>query len=443
MIPTPRLIALLFVPVALFLAALAVRELQGLALAVDCGLLALVALDALATRRAAGFRVSLRAPQVASVTDEDTLHVVVENDGGLRTRAELRVVLPPELVVARQVEPLALAPRSACEVAVRFTPQKRGRYVVGPVYLRYRSALRLLSRTLRFNETREVRVLPAVASIKKYQILARRLRTADLGFRTRPIRGQGMEFSRLRDYHHDDDIRRVDWKATARRGRLISREYQVERSQTLVLMIDAGRMLTEEVDGVAKMEHALTAALLLTRIAADYDDRVGAIVFGERVLRALPSRKGRAAVSALTQGLFDVQPSLIEPDYEAAFEHLNLHFRKRCLVVLLTNIVDPSASNILRGCLAATARRHLPLCVALGDLEVQEWSERTAAGEAGKPPDEASIYKAASACHLLSMRAAAMRDLQRSGVHVVDCPAASVAPRVVDAYLSLKARQLI
>ena len=258
----------------------------------------------------------------------------------------------------------------------------------------------------------------------------------EMGLRVQRMRGQGMEFARLREYVRGDDPRLIDWKATARRMTPISREYQVERCQNVLLMIDAGRMLTEEVDGLVKIEYVLHAALLLTRVAAEYDDRVGALVFDDKVERYAAPRKGRAAVSALAEALFDVEPKLCESDYDAAFRHLQVTNRKRALVVLFTNVVDQETSELVSGYLGAAAKRHVPLLVAVNDLETRRLADRVATTE-----EEA--FEKAAACRMLSAREKTLADLKRRGVHVIDAPAGQVPLALANRYLELKAKQVL
>ncbi len=400
------------------------------------GLGAVVALDLAFVPRRQALEVELAVAPVLSLAEEGPVAVRVRSRGGAAGAGWARVVLPEHWVPARLLEPLRLPANGEAEAVFRVTPRRRGRWRVGPVFLRLPSPLGFLWRDLRFEAASEVKVYPGVGSIKKYDLLSRRLRARELGLRSQRVRGQGMEFARLRDYHSDDDLRLIDWKATARRGRLISREYQLERCQNVALLIDAGRMLTEEVDGIVKIEYVLNAALLLTRIAASFDDRVGALVFSDRVERMAPLRKGRAAVAAMAEALYDVEPRLVEANYELAFATLNARWRKRALVILFTNLVDQGTSDLVSGCLKAAAWRHVPLCVAVGDRETQE-----AAWALPRTEDEA--YRKAASAQLLVSRARTLQELQRRGVHVIDAPAGRVPVEVINKYLDLKARQAL
>ena len=436
MTPTRRLWFLIAVAAAPFVVALFDPAFVRVGLAIDALIVLAVAADVALTPRPRAIEARVVVDSIVSLGSPERVRVEIANAGGAHGRASARLVVPDHWQGAEAPAPFDLEPRRVVDVDFTATPVRRGRYALGPVHVRYPSLLRLFQRDALCDARAEVKVYPAVSSIKKYQMLVRRLRLREMGFRPQRIRGHGMEFARLREYQPDDDPRLVDWKATARRGHPISREYQVERCQTIMMMVDAGRMLTEEVDGLVKFEYALHAALLLTRVAAEYDDRVGAIVFSDRVERSVAPRKGRAAVAALSEALFDVEPRLCESDYDGAFEHLQLACRKRALVILFTNLVDQETGGLLSGYLAAVARRHVPVCVAIGDRE-------TAGLAHAMPATEDDAYVKAAACRLLSARTRTLSDLQRRGVHVIDATSGQVPVALVNRYLDLKARQLL
>ncbi len=434
--PTRRWITGLLLAALPFVLAVLVPGLQTLGVAVLLGLLGLSALDLLFLPRRADYAASLDVAPVLSLAVEEPLTLRLRRLKGPFGAALLRPVLPTEWDVDRPQASLILPGAGEATAVFRVRPRKRGRYRPGPAFLRLATPLGLFWKDLRLEVPAEVRVYPAVSSMKRYSLLARQLRTREMGLRAHRLRGQGMEFARLREHHPDDDVRLIDWRATARRSRLIAREYQVERCQNVVLLIDAGRMLTEEVDGIVKIEYVLNAALLLTRIAAQHDDRVGALVFSDRVDKVVPLRKGQAAVKGMAEALYDVEPRLRESDYEGAFDLLHTRFRKRSLVVLFTNLVDQETSGLVQGLLRGLARHHLPVCVAVGDREVEEAAYRM-------PSTAEEAYRKAAAAHMLVSRSKTLQELHKSGVHVVDAPAGQVPVAVLDKYLDLKARQLL
>ncbi len=434
--PTWRLVTALLLGLPPWILALWVPGLETMGVIYLLGLAGVAALDLVFTPRRRSFEAELALPKVLSLAHEEPVTVRLLNRSGLSGRARVRLVVPEAWRLDRPVEEIRLRGHGRAEAVFRVLPRKRGKFEAGPVYLRFPTPVGLFLRDLRLDARAETKVYPAIAPIRQFALLSRRQRTRDMGLRAHRLRGQGMEFARLRDYHPDDDIRLVDWKATARRGRLISREYQVERCQNIVMLIDAGRMLTEEVDGIVKIEYVLNAALLLTRIAAEYDDRVGAVVVSDRVERSTPLRKGRAAVGAMAEAVYDVEPRLCEANYEEAFAHLNVRYRKRALVVLFTNVVDQETSSLVSGCLKGTAWRHVPLLVAVGDRETRE-----AAWAAPRAPGD--LYRKGAAAQMLVSRAKTLQDLQRQGVHVIDAPAGEISVALINKYLDLKTRQVI
>lgn len=434
--PSRRLVVALALTAVPFVIALWSPGVETLGVLGVAALGVLAVLDIVFTPRRKSLEVEMPISTVLSLATEESIRVRVRTYAGVGGTGWVRVVFPETWHAARPLEPIHVPGHGEGEATFRVVPRKRGRYTVGPIHLRLPSPLGFFWRDYRFGQKADVKVYPAVAAIKKFALLSRRLRNREMGLRTQRMRGQGMEFARLREHHHDDDIRQIDWKASARRGHFISREYQIERCQNIVLMIDAGRMLTEEVDGIVKIEYVLNAALLLTRIAAEYDDRVGALVFSDKVERTTALRKGRAAVGAMAEALYDVEPKLCEPNYEAAFGRLNIAYRKRALVILFTNLVDQEISTLVSAYLQGAAWRHVPLLVAVGDRETREiaWSV---------PRSPEDVYRKAAAAQLLVNRNRTLENLQRRGVHVIDAAAGQVPLELINKYLDLKARQVL
>jgi uncharacterized protein (DUF58 family) len=436
MVPTRRLLLLVVVAALPFAAAAIIPGLQTLGWIADLGLLALLVADLALTPRARSLSAEINVDRIASLGSPETVRVELRNSGGAQGPSFARLAVPDTWAGAEDPVRFELPARGAVDLHFSPAPRKRGRYLLGPVHVRYPSLFGLFLRDAVCAAPAEVKVYPAVGSIKQYQLLVRRLRLREMGFRPHRLRGQGMEFARLREFQPDDDPRLIDWKATARRGRLISREFQVERCQNIMLLIDAGRMLTEEVDGLTKIEYALHGALLLARVASEYDDRVGAMVFSDKVERTCLPMKGRAAVPALAEALFDVEPRLCESDYDAAFQRLQTVSRKRALVVLFTNVVDQESSALVTAYLAGAARRHVVLLVAVGDRETRAIADSI-------PAREEDAYLKAAACRLLASRAATLEALRKKGVQVIDAASGQVPMALVNRYLDLKARQAI
>jgi uncharacterized protein (DUF58 family) len=270
--------------------------------------------------------------------------------------------------------------------------------------------------------------------VRRFRWLAVHQRLAAVGVRSTPRRGEGRTFANLRDYVVGDDPRHIDWKASARRGRPITREYTIEQSQTVYLLVDAGRTMTQLAGEFSRFEYALSSALVLADVASTAGDRVGAMVFDDQVRVIVPAQRGRAALQALRTALVPVQPTLVEPDYAAAFRTLALRQRKRALLVLLTVVIDARAARALLAHLTRGASRHLALVVAL---------RNEALLGAARPAEDAGVralYTSAAAEELIAERATALQRMRDAGVVVLDVAPDAMAAAVVNEYLELKAR---
>ncbi len=248
--------------------------------------------------------------------------------------------------------------------------------------------------------------------------------------------GEGRLFESLREWVPGDEIRTVDWKATARRGKLIARQYEDERRQRVLLALDAGRMLTAETDGRARLEDAIEAIAQLAYRAVGLDDDVGLLVFSDGIDHYLPPLRGRRALRAVLDVLAVVEGKLVEPDYPKAFAFLAAQTRKRALTVVFTDVIDRFASEALLAQVGRLRPRHVPVAVTIRDVAL----ERLTTGRVGEVEQ---AFERAAAEHLLQVRAEALADLRGQGVVIVDAHPDAVARSVVDCYHRLKRRALI
>jgi len=387
-------------------------------------------LEALVVERLADEQLSLGAPSLVRLR--------VRNGTSLSLHVDLRDT-PPEEVESDQPETgfsFVVPAYGRHLAAYHITSRARGRYDFGDVYLRVRGRLGLVSRLLRRSLPTAVKVYPSLVETAKFTLMARRGRLQQAGIRQARLQGAGREFESLRDYLPDDELRRIDWKATARRGKLVSRQYEVERSQNVLLVLDVGRTMLAEIDGVPKIDYAINAALLLAYVATLAEDRVGLLVFADTVQTYLPPKRGRTQVYAILEALYNAQASLAEPDYRTALAYLQARWRRRSLVVCFTDFWDPDSSRQTISELAALQPRHLVAAVTLLDTKVLR-----AADQEITAPETA--YEKAVATQVLEDRQKAMAALTQRGVLVVDSPADKLSAELVNRYLEVKERMLL
>lgn len=418
--------------------------------AVAAGLLALVALaavvDAARAPRPADVDVARELPPTAGMGDPVPGRYAVRSRLARPLVARVVDRLPPEVGRDGPAElPARVPPDGEAVVEVTFAARARGEHPLGPVALVADGPLGLVRRTVRLWPGDALVVAPSTAGVRRFRLLALQHRLRDAGVRQLRRRGGGSAVTALREYAPGDDPRRVDWKASARRDALVVREYGAEQGQTVVLAVDAGRLMTQLVGpGRSRFDAALDAALVLADVAARAGDRVGLLVFDDRVRAWVAPAAGAGAVARVREALVPVQPALREPDYAGAFRTLAERHRRRSLVVLFTDVVDARASRGLLAHAARGAARHLLLAVALRDESLDAAARPNAAAPGGGDAGGAGgLYASAAAEELLAARDEALARMRQAGVVVVDTPAGGMTAAVVNRYLELKARSAV
>ncbi len=405
----------------------------GLVLLVDLLAILAITVDALTLPRADAFRVQRMRERVLSLGAANRIELRLEHGLTTPRRARLRDEPPPLCDYDQREFTLTLQPQRPAQVVYHLTPRYRGEARFEDVFLRVEGRFGLTARDYRLPAREIAPVYPNLLQMREYDLLRHRGRLQQMGFRQLRLRGQGTEFESLREYTPDDEFRRIDWKATARRGKPIVRDYQTERSQNVILMLDAGRNMLAEVEGRRKFDAVLNAALMLAYVAVQMDDKVGALVFADEIDLFSPPHRGRAQVGKLVDALHDAQPRLVEPDYLYAATYLAKRWRKRSLIALFTDLIDPDASRMALHALGTLARQHLCVTITVSDPRLHTWSQQT-------PETPAELYRRAVAIQTLDDRLAAMRTLERMGVHCIDAEPDTLVANLVNYYLQVKAR---
>ncbi len=334
---------------------------------------------------------------------------------------ERRLVLPPTEHLTEEVQLRAV---------------RRGKGSGGDIYLRLLGPWGLCWRQARRSLPWTAVVYPSLvgASLRSLPTQAQRRREA--GFRSVRRIGEGRMFESLKEWVPGEDTRTIDWKATARRGKVMARQYEDERRQQVLLVIDAGRMLTAEVEGRPRLESVIEAALRLAHSAVDHDDNIGLMVFADEVQVFLPPARGRRALRGILDALASIKGKLVEPDYPAAFAFLAARNRKRALTVLFTDVIDRTASEALVAQIGTLRPRHLPLAVTLRDPSL----ERLATA---RPERVEAAFDRAAAEELLQSREAALAEMRGRGVLVLDVQPSGASAAVVEQYNRLKRRGVL
>jgi uncharacterized protein (DUF58 family) len=346
---------------------------------------------------------------------------------------------PLEFPVSNNTITANLEAQETKELGYTIHPDRRGEYKWGDLRVRQLSSWGLAWDDYTIDAAQKVSVRPDLVGLRS---LSLRLTLENTGtLRQKRSMGIGTEFAELREYGIGDDTRSIDWKATARRGVPLVRVLEPEKEQTLIILLDRGRLMTAQVKGLKRFDWGLNATLSLALAGLNRGDRVGVGVFDKEVISWIPPERGKSQLSKLIDRLTPIQPTLLEPDYMGAVTRLVDHQTRRALVVIITDIVDEISSAEL---LTATMRltpRYLPFCVTLRDPQVDNLAHNfnTSNLTSTNAKIEAT-YQRAVALDLLSQRQIAFAKLKQKGVLVLDAPADCISEQLVDRYLQLKSK---
>jgi uncharacterized protein (DUF58 family) len=429
MIPTPRLLMLAALLAAAGLAVTVYASLQPLWPFFAALLVALALADALLALRGARPTVARTLPGSLPLGVRHDVALRLHNPSAAKLALEVYDHHPPHATVDGLPRRVTVTRRGWAEVRYAITPVERGEAAFGRTALRIASPLGLWLRAVEAGEPQSVRVYPNFAALTRFALMAVDHRLAQLGVLQRRRRGEGLDFHQLREYREGDVQRQIDWKATARSGHLVSREYQDERDQALLLLVDCGRRMGAKDGELAHFDHVLNAALLLAYVALRQGDAVGlATMSGPQ--RWLAPRKSGATVNLLLNHVYDLQPSLATTDYHAAATEVMKRLRKRALVVILSNMRDED-DDTLGPALALLQKRHLVLFASLREAILSR------ALAARVDTFDRAVTHAATADYL-ARRELAFRRIERGGTVAVDVEPEELSIALVNRYLDIK-----
>jgi uncharacterized protein (DUF58 family) len=427
--PAPALVGWLLAWAALGLAAaLGWLPVQSWAIGgASLGALALVDAWVLARIPSPTVRRDLPAVIPVGVEREAVLHLVSADRRALHV--EVFDLLPGEWPVSGLPRALDLHADTEVSVAYRFTPTERGAAEFAGCQLRLRSPLRLWRQRRSVGPRQAVRVYPNFAPLARFALFSAEQASRAIGAHLQRSRGEGTEFHQLRDYRLGDTLRQIDWKASQRTRRLISRSYQPERNQQVLMLLDTGRRLLARDDALSHFDHVLNASLVVSYLALRRGDAVGLLASGGSS-RWLAPQRGLGAVDTILNTTYDLQPSPVATDYLEAATQLSLRQRRRALVMLVTNVRDEDIEDLLAA-VRLLQRRHLVCVASLREQALDQALERPVEtlGEA---------IAAGALARYLDERTRAHRSLRAEGVMVLDVTCAQLPAALVERYLAVK-----
>jgi len=429
LVPTRRAVILLAAaaPLALLLATLAPATWVA-APALGVAFLALVLADAMLAGRVS--EIGLVVPGDVEVGDECVLGLHARFDWGQRSQVQAAFELDPRLIAGGRAE-IGLS-RDGAEWAGGevFAPVRRGTGTIDNLWLRWAGPLGLGARQIRQARDEQVRVWPNIAEARS-PALQTFLKDSQFGTVARRIRGAGTQFESLTEYQPGMDRRRIDWKASARHVQLYAKEFEAERNNQIVFAVDCGQSMCEPIDGVPRIDRAVSAALATSYVALKGGDKVSLFGFAAHPGTMTPFVSHSRDFILLQRAAVDLDYEAQEPNYTLALATLAERLKRRSLIVVFSEFGDPTSAALMIESMGRLASRHLVLFVTMADAELEDLSS-------AEPADMETLSMAVTADSLLRQRTLVTRRLHQLGVDVVEAPYNQIGTRLIDAYLAIK-----
>jgi uncharacterized protein (DUF58 family) len=434
--PQPRLLWAIAIGAGLIALSIVSPLLVLVAILYHAGLAAVVARDLALLPSARDYTVRRAMPEPFSLGEHEEVKITVTNPAAAGLQVRLADHAPAGLMPQpREVDGAFDAAGKVTLTYVTSSP-RRGAFRFGAIELRVWREGAWLRKQVRIQQPHEVAVFPNIVAIKRIQLTLRRGLRALVGQRRARPPGASTAFAGLRDYVRGDDVRRVSWTATARRDRPVMVEVEAERGQQVMIALDCGRLMTAPAGELDKLDHAVNAALMLAWVAQAFGDRVGLMTFDDRITAFIKPERGSTQLHLLTQALYAIKPSYVEPDFGHALTHMALRVGRRSMIVVLTDVQDPNASRELVAHCLRLAARHLVLVVAMSDPDFLRARDAPVTSSA-------RAYQWAAAEEFVASRRESFELLRRGGVLGLDVVAGSLSPALVERYLELKERALL
>jgi uncharacterized protein (DUF58 family) len=434
--PTLRWL-LIFIPIAILSVLSSIYpSIATLVIIFDVIGVAVLAADLLPLLRPCKLRVRRIMKRSASLAKPHEVNIEIDNDSATQWIIDVRDDQPDGITATPDRTRIVLPPKKQAQVRYSLRSNRRGAFELQNVYFRLHTWLGLWVRFVHRPVVDSLRVYPDMKQLSEYAVLAKTNRLSLIGVRKTRRIGQDNNFERLRDYAEGDNYRHIDWRSTARRNRLTVKQYQADQSQRIHFMIDCGRMMTNEYQGLSLVDYAFNSMLMLSYVALHQRDSVGLTCFSDRVHDYVPPSAGGRHMNRLLHATYDRFPSFVQSRFDLAFLHLSNHCRRRSMVVLITNVIDVLSANQITDYLSNLSGRHLPILVLLRDHRIFDYADYP-------DMDETVLYRSAAAAELLTWRNEVLQTMKQRGILIVDAFPEQLTAPLVNQYLEAKSRHLL
>jgi uncharacterized protein (DUF58 family) len=376
-------------------------------------------------------RRSWLAPCALSVAAKVKLTLI--NRSNVTIYAKILDNVPTQLRFEPAQVDVAARPHQEGEAHYAILPKERGKAELRDAYVRYQSPMRIAERWAKVGLAQTVMTYPNLDEAKRHSVYLIRSRQIELAKRHSRFRGSGRAFESLREYREGDEFRDICWTASARRGKLVTRLYEIEKSQTIWILVDSGRLMRARVATLSKLDYAVNAALTLTQVAMYSGDRVGLLAYGRGIRQRVPAAHGSAHLRQIIEHLAAVHEDEWEADHLQAAGRLLTDQKRRSLVVWLTDLAETAMTPEVIEAASRLMPRHLVLFVVIGQPDLNQLAAR-------RPESVDQMYETAAAQEVVHRRELLLARLRERGALALETSSGKLSPTLVNSYLEIKQR---
>ena len=435
-VPTRRLFYWLCAPLPLLVVGMFFEPLAMMAIAVDIVILLLAFIDFRNTRRAYRLTFGISGSTFFSIGKPNQLTLEIYNRSPRPVNLEVNPEIPESWETLEGGGIISIDSGRSTDQTLSYRPLRRGVFKMEYIHYRFTTASGLVTIYGKWEAGLEIEVFPDIKEVNHYMMMTRKNRLYEIGIHKNRFKGRGTNLEYLREYQADDDSKRIDWKASTRNNKLVCKEFQMETNNMIALVMDCGRVMTAEQDGLNSLDYAVNAALILSHVARKAGDSITVFAFSDRIVGELPPMKGKNMMNKVLRFLTKLQPEFVESDYQQIFEHLEVRLKRRALVIFFSDLIDDINYGLFYKHLSLLGRKHVPLILLLRDTLLMKNAEL----EPGKVED---AYVSAAAADMYMRRAEAIARFKQKKINLLDLLPHEVTPSLIDKYLEMKSRNLI
>ncbi|MBN2534093.1 MAG: DUF58 domain-containing protein [Spirochaetales bacterium] len=392
--------------------------------------------DVFTTISTKDFSLDVRTPRIFSIGRKNNIYVNLLSRCRIPLDMKIKIQIPQFWTDFTENETLILNPGEKKELILTFQPQRRGVYNIDYCYVKYKTRGKVFSIREKIKVNLVVEVFPDIKELNYFVQLVRKNKLYEIGIHKNRLQGSGTELEYLREYHKDDDSKRIEWKATTRINKPVTKVFQMETSNLITLVLDCGRLMTAEAEGLSALDYSINALLILAHIIIQMGDMLGIIAFSDRIIGELPPQKGKNSINKVSHFVTKLKPEFVESNYRLILSYLRTRIKKRSLIIFFSDMIDDINYSLFSNSFSFLNKRHITLFILLRDTILMKNAENA-------PDSILDLFVSTSATEMFMRRKEAIAKLKHSGISVLDVLPTQVTPGLVDKYLEIKARNYI